>query len=228
MPKALRTFMFWVYMSKDMSPLLHHLLPQLHVFLCGRLPPVLHQDHSTRKWWTRRISSCWHGFHFTNTANHWSTIGTCKQFIEKKLWPCYELMCKSLDVPSDQKLMWLIDCWSVHTSEDFLLKWSKDIPGIASSMFLQFAPIDGLQVDRRRDPTPHEGCSQERVEWMGLQFNQITTSDVIRHSQDWPRSCHTPTKRSPLWRCNAWTHIFCIIHAIVKERMGQNSWDLLN
>lgn len=27
--------------------------------------------------------------HFTKPANHWSTIDTCKQFIEKILWPYY-------------------------------------------------------------------------------------------------------------------------------------------
>ena len=47
--------------------------------------------------------------HFTKPANHWFTI----------LWPYYESVCKPTDLPSVQKLPWLIDCWSVLTREDF-------------------------------------------------------------------------------------------------------------
>lgn len=55
------------------------------------------------------------GFHFTKFAKHWCTIDTCKQVME---WPSYESVCKSRDLPTDQKLVWLIGCWCVHTGDD--------------------------------------------------------------------------------------------------------------
>ena len=52
------------------------------------------------------------GWHITDTENHWSSLATCKEFVEKILDP-YKI--KQVDILELNKDT--IDCWSVHTSE---------------------------------------------------------------------------------------------------------------
>jgi len=53
-------------------------------------------------------------FHSTYFANHWSTLETCQQFVERILIPCHNNEAHELKLPQNQKMVWLIDCWSVH------------------------------------------------------------------------------------------------------------------
>jgi hypothetical protein len=49
-----------------------------------------------------------------------------KRFVEKVLDPWRVEKCKELGLDSsEQKMVWFIDCWKVHTSEDFR-NWLKE------------------------------------------------------------------------------------------------------
>jgi len=66
------------------------------------------------------------GWDLTNSKNHWSNQTTMKRFVEKVLDPWRIEKCKELGLDSSkQKMVWLIDCWKVHTSEEFR-NWLKE------------------------------------------------------------------------------------------------------
>lgn len=65
------------------------------------------------------------GHHLTNTANHWSNLETCKDFVLKILKPWWLLQKVNKDLPQTVKMVWLIDCWSVHVSKAFR-DWLKN------------------------------------------------------------------------------------------------------
>lgn len=56
------------------------------------------------------------GHHLAYSHNHWSTEYTMKLFVIKVLRPWFSKIAK--DDPS-KRMLWLIDCWSVHTSSTF-------------------------------------------------------------------------------------------------------------
>lgn len=64
------------------------------------------------------------GWHFTFSPNHWSTLHTSQQFVEEVLEPYLASKIALLKLPKDQKLVWIIDSWSVHKSMEFL-DWIK-------------------------------------------------------------------------------------------------------
>ena len=56
----------------------------------------------------------------TFSHNHWSTLDTCKEFVKKILLPYKDLQVELLNLPAMHDMIWLIDCWSVHISKEFL------------------------------------------------------------------------------------------------------------
>ena len=60
------------------------------------------------------------GWHLIYIANHWNNLETCKLFVDKIL-QSYRLK-KLLDfnLDEDSKLIWLLDCWSMHMSHEFI------------------------------------------------------------------------------------------------------------
>jgi hypothetical protein len=51
------------------------------------------------------------GWHLTFSSNHWSTLQTCKEFVEKILSPYRTSQVEELGLPIEQEMVWLIDCW---------------------------------------------------------------------------------------------------------------------
>ncbi len=64
------------------------------------------------------------GWGFTFRENHWSTLETTKQFIQKILSYLHTQICH-LELQESQEIMWLSDCWSMHKDHDFL-DWMKE------------------------------------------------------------------------------------------------------
>ena len=64
------------------------------------------------------------GWDLTTSPNHWSTLQTCKDFVEKILQPYRIAQAKILGLQDGQQLRWLIDYWSMHKLEEFL-GWIK-------------------------------------------------------------------------------------------------------
>jgi len=60
------------------------------------------------------------GWHLTHSANHWSTQETMRSFVQKVLHPYFEGKCFDLGLNLlMQRMIWLIDYWSVHISAEF-------------------------------------------------------------------------------------------------------------
>jgi hypothetical protein len=50
------------------------------------------------------------GWHVTFTSNHWSTLDTCKEFVDKILSSYRKEQIEELGLPIYQEMIWLIDC----------------------------------------------------------------------------------------------------------------------
>jgi hypothetical protein len=59
------------------------------------------------------------GWNLTYSSNHWSTLQTCKEFVDKILSSYRIAQIEKLNLPTNQEMIWLIDCWSVHISKEF-------------------------------------------------------------------------------------------------------------
>jgi len=59
-------------------------------------------------------------FESSKTPTYWSTQETMRHFVDTILAPHFEEEKKALGLPRDQRSLWLIDCWSVHRSKEFL------------------------------------------------------------------------------------------------------------
>ncbi|EPS95422.1 hypothetical protein FOMPIDRAFT_1132449 [Fomitopsis schrenkii] len=84
-----------------------------------------------------------HGFHFAFAASskktsHFSTLKTMKEWMVHILKPYIEHKIQELNLPDDQKAILVIDCYPVHTSEDFRLYVWNEFPNI----FLIFIPAN--------------------------------------------------------------------------------------
>ena len=64
-------------------------------------------------------------FEYSNTKTYWSTQATMQSFVNCILVPYLDAQKEKLGLPLDQCSIWLIDCWSVHRSEEFL-NWMWD------------------------------------------------------------------------------------------------------
>lgn len=59
-------------------------------------------------------------FELSKTTMYWSTIAIMQNFVNVMLAPYFDNMWKELGLEQDQMALWLIDCWSVHCSKEFL------------------------------------------------------------------------------------------------------------
>jgi len=60
------------------------------------------------------------GWHLTQTPNHWSNLGSMKDFVEKIIVKWVEAKARELKLKVvDTHCILLIDCWSVHTGQEF-------------------------------------------------------------------------------------------------------------
>ena len=59
-------------------------------------------------------------FELSKMATYWSTITTMQNFVNVTLAPYFDSMWEKLRLANDQMAWWLIDCWSIHHSQEFL------------------------------------------------------------------------------------------------------------
>lgn len=74
----------------------------------GSLP-----DHSCRR------GSRWSGWDWCYTENHWSNLECMKSLVQKIVVPYAKRTIERLGLPANQKIIWIIDAWSVHKSVAF-------------------------------------------------------------------------------------------------------------
>lgn len=72
------------------------------------------------------------GFKFvpSGTKTYWSNLNTMKSLVNDIIAPYFNAKRKDLGLPSTQKALWKIDCWSVHKSEEFRTWMKKTHPNI--------------------------------------------------------------------------------------------------
>ena len=58
------------------------------------------------------------GWNISYSYNYWSTLKTCKEFVEKFLRPYLDTQIQQMILLANQEMIWLIDCWSVHISKE--------------------------------------------------------------------------------------------------------------
>jgi hypothetical protein len=59
-------------------------------------------------------------FESSMTSTYWSTQASMRNFVNTILAPYFETVKVKLNLPPAQCSLWLIDCWSVHRSKEFL------------------------------------------------------------------------------------------------------------
>lgn len=66
------------------------------------------------------------GFRFepSKSDTYWSTQQTMRDYVDHILMPYFESKRVELGLPDHQRFVWLIDCWKVHISREFL-GWMK-------------------------------------------------------------------------------------------------------
>jgi hypothetical protein len=69
-------------------------------------------------------------FESSKTSTYWSTQETMRHFVDTILAPHFEQVKRDNEYPHEQCSLWLIDCWSVHRSQEFLTWISSHHPTI--------------------------------------------------------------------------------------------------
>lgn len=64
-------------------------------------------------------------FEPSHTHTYWSTQATMKTLVNDIIAPYFNTMKAELELPPSQCSLWMIDCWSVHKSEEFR-SWMKE------------------------------------------------------------------------------------------------------
>jgi hypothetical protein len=156
------------------------------------------------------------GWDLTFSSNHWSTLSTCQQFVVKILQPYRRQQIEKLGLAQDSKLIWLIDCWSVHTSKEFST-WMKT----HSEILMLFVPANCTAVFQPADiilqhPFKH-GFRQQFDLWtMEEMDKQLQTRAVEDIKMDFRMSTIKPHLCS--WLLKAWQHVD-------KENLIQRGWE---
>jgi hypothetical protein len=145
------------------------------------------------------------GWDLTTSHNHWSTLQTCKDFVEKVLQVYRIAQVQTLGLSKDQQLIWLIDCWSVHKSKEFLTWVKKKHPEI----LILFIPANCTAVLQPADIIIQRPLKHAFM----LQFNSWTIENVSKQLDkglevelDFKMSTIKPLLCS--WLHKAWFHVF--------------------
>jgi hypothetical protein len=153
------------------------------------------------------------GWHLTYTSNHWSNLDTCKAFVEKILSPYRISQIEELDLPKDQEMMWIIDCWSVHISKDFRAWMKRTSPLI----HLLFVPANCTSIFQ-----PADVILQRPFKYAFRQEFNKYTMEVIKNQLESSSDVKVDTKMSTLkplicqWLFTAWHHITTKLDMVEK------------
>jgi hypothetical protein len=160
------------------------------------------------------------GFHMTMSSNHWSNLETCQQFVRHILVPYFQCIVKELQLPSNQKMIWLLDCWSVHKSEAFLTWMKKEHPRICV-LFIPANCTSKLQPADVILQRPLK-CAFSRCfkQWSAACIQEQLEGDVSRVQLD----LRIGTLREELctWLLQAWKEVGSRTDMIIKgwEKCG--------
>jgi hypothetical protein len=158
------------------------------------------------------------GFHYTVTDNHWANLETSKEFVGKVLQPFLNQQRERLQLPLDFPAVWIIDCWPVHISANFLTFMGERYPNIR----LLFVPAN---CTGRMQPA--DLCGQRELKCclkaIGTMFATVQVREALKklaHLSEEDREKKIQggaikidtslTKLKPLvadWHLAAWRHL---------------------
>ncbi|PPQ81023.1 hypothetical protein CVT24_013292 [Panaeolus cyanescens] len=132
------------------------------------------------------------GFQFipSGTGTYWSTVETMQKFVEGVLVPYAKATKARLGLPDHQKLLWNIDVYSVHRSDEFRAYMRVThqniivdfVPGGATSVF---QPCDvGMQR-----PFKHSAKRSYHEDIVQSFMEQISKSEE-RHKEKWGKKAY--------------------------------------
>ena len=157
------------------------------------------------------------GWHITHTSNHWSNLDSCKGFVEKILQPYRLKQIEILGLPLHTPLIWLIDCWSVHTSTTFLT-WLKLTHPLVKTIFVPANCTSVLQPADVILQRPFKHAFRNQYDkWSINQISQqLDSGEEENITLDSKLSVLKPLLCS--WLYEAWLTIH-------KKRMVQIGWE---
>ena len=134
-------------------------------------------------------------FELSKTATYWPTIATMQNFVNVTLAPYFDDVRNELGLASDQMALWLIDCWSVHRSKEFL-DWMASMHPLIIVIFIPagltglFQPCDvGLQriFKHSLKKSAHEDVVREVLSQLqaGRAVQDIKIDTGIKVLRDW-------------------------------------------
>jgi hypothetical protein len=155
------------------------------------------------------------GWHFIFSPNHWSTLHTSQQFVEEILEPYLASKIAMHNLPKNQKLIWLIDCWSVHKSSEFL-NWIKSKHANILVIFVHANRTSKLQPADVILQRPFKHAFK-------LEFHNWTATEVKLQIEangelEVDLSMSNLKPRIPAWLFSAWTQVKKM------EAMIQKGW----
>jgi hypothetical protein len=68
------------------------------------------------------------GWDLTFSESHWLTLETTKRFVHKIQLPYLHSQIEQLGLLEHHKMVWLLNCWFVHKSKEFLDYMKKITP----------------------------------------------------------------------------------------------------
>lgn len=80
---------------------------------------LIFQGKTTRCEATHTAETTAAKFVFAHSKNHWSSLETMKQYIEKVIVPYMQRVIEKHGLHPNSQAVLLLDCWSVHISEEF-------------------------------------------------------------------------------------------------------------
>jgi hypothetical protein len=155
------------------------------------------------------------GWHLTFSSNHWSTLNTCKDFVNNILLNYRMSQIDRLGLSADQYMIWLIDYWSVYISKEFRAWMKSNYPII----HLLFIPANCTSIFQPADVILQRPFKHAfRVE-----FNKFTM-DVISNQIDKDEDLKVDLKMSTLrpkicgWLFTAWHNL------TTRREMVKKGW----
>ena len=99
----------------------------------------------------KRTGSKLAGWHWTQTANHWSNLEASKLLVFEVTHPYLKARVGELGLPADQRCIWIIDCWPI-IGEPFRPWMRSKYP----DMHLLFIPPNCTGQLQRQDVVVHK------------------------------------------------------------------------
>ena len=175
-------------------------------------------------------------FHITHSQNHWSNLETMKQYIQKIIVPYVRKKIIQHSLPKESKAILLLDCWSVHRSEEFLAYMKAEhknmicvfIPPNCTSKLqvadthLNFPFKRGIRhrfnnyvVDEMLSGFQPEGADSEDEEI------DLTMATLKPKVLQWCYETWAIMKSKPGFILNAWESLFSLFNPFSKENRDE-------